>query len=109
MNRTGLTIALCIGFTVGLIFAVDPQLDLDLAAISYDPSRNLFGVNAQPWVQHTREAARVIIGFLVLPAFLAILGKLVLPHRRMPIEGRAALLLIATLALGPGVLANLVL
>jgi lipid A 4'-phosphatase len=109
MNRTGLTIALCIGFAVGLIFAVDPQLDLDLAGLAFNPKIQVFGVNAQPWVQHTREAARVIIGLLVLPAFLAILGKLVLPHRRMLIQGRAALFLIATLALGPGALTNLVL
>ena len=109
MTRTGLTIALCIGVVVGLICAVDPQLDLDLARAAFDPSRPLFAVNAQPWVQDTRMAARIIIGLLVLPAFVAILGKLVLPHRRMLIEGRAALFLIATLALGPGVLTNLVL
>ncbi len=109
MNRTGLTIALCIGFAVGLIFAVDPQLDLDLSGLAFNPKIQMFGVNAQPWVQHTREAARLIVGLLVLPAFLAILGKLVMPHRRMLIEGRGALFLIATLALGPGVLTNLVL
>jgi membrane-associated PAP2 superfamily phosphatase len=109
MNRTGLTIALCIGFAVGLVCAVDPQLDLDLARLGFDPNRQLFGINAQPWVQHMREAARVIIGLLVLPAFIAILGKLVMPHRRMLIEGRAALFLIATLAFGPGVLTNLML
>jgi lipid A 4'-phosphatase len=109
MNRTGLTIALTIGFVAGLICAVDPQLDLDLARVTFDPNRQLFGVNAQPWVQHTREAARAIITFLVLPAFIAILGKLIFPRRRMLIEGRAALFLIATLALGPGVLTNLVL
>jgi lipid A 4'-phosphatase len=109
MTRTGLTIALCIGFVVGLICAVDPQLDLDLAGVTFNPARQLFAVNAQPWVQYTREAARLLIGLLVLPAFVAILGKLVLPHRHMLIEGRAALFLIATLALGPGVLTNLVL
>jgi lipid A 4'-phosphatase len=109
MNRTGLTIALTIAFVVGLICAVDPHLDLDLAGLGFDPNRQLFGVNAQPWAQHAREAARVIIALLVLPAFAAILGKLVFPHRRMLIEGRAALFLIATLALGPGVLTNLVL
>ena len=109
MNRTGLTIALAIGFVVGLICAVDPQLDLDLAGLTFDPSRQLFGVNAQPWVQHTREAARLIISLLVLPAFIAVLVKLILPHRRMLIEGRAALFLIATLALGPGVFTNLML
>jgi lipid A 4'-phosphatase len=109
MNRTGLKIALAIGFTAGLICAVDPQLDLDLAALSFDPARQMFAVNAQPWVQHTREAARLMITFIALPAFLAVIGKLILPRRRMLIEGRAALFLIATLALGPGLLTNLIL
>jgi len=109
MNRTGLTIALTIGFVAGVICAVDPQLDIDIAGAFFDPARHLFAVNAQMWVQHTREAARVIITILVLPAFLAILGKLIWPQRRMVIEARAAVLLIATLALGPGLLTNVVL
>jgi len=111
MNRTGLTIALCIGFAVGLVCAVDPQLDLDIAAAFRDPAYRAFqfDVNAQPWVQHTREAARIVITLLALPAFLAILGKLVWPRRRMLIEARAAIFLIATLALGPGLLTNVVL
>jgi membrane-associated PAP2 superfamily phosphatase len=109
MNRPGLTIALTIGLVAGLICAVDPQLDLDLAGMAYNPVRDLFAVNAQPWVQYSREAARGIITLLVLPAFIAILGKLILPRRRMLIGGRAALFLIATLALGPGLLTNLIL
>ena len=109
MNRAGLTIALSIGFVLGLFCAVDPQLDLDLAALGFDPARHLFVVNAQPWVQHTRTAARILIALLALPAFLAIVLKLIWPHRPMLIEARAALFLIATLALGPGILTNLVL
>jgi lipid A 4'-phosphatase len=109
MNRTGLKIALAIGFAVGLICAVDPQLDLDLAGLSFDPMPHMFVVNSQPWVQDTRAAARIIITLISLPAFLAVIGKLIWPRRRMLIEGRAALFLIATLALGPGVLTNLIL
>jgi len=109
MSRTALMIALAIGFALGLICAVDPQLDLDLAGITFDASRHMFGVNAQLWVQHTREAARIAIALLALPAFLAILLKLIFAHRRMLIEARAALFLIATLALGPGLLTNLLL
>jgi lipid A 4'-phosphatase len=109
MSRTALIVALAIGFAVGLICAVDPQLDLDIAAISFDSSRHLFGVNGQLWVQHTREAARIAITLLVLPAFLAIALKLIFPRRPMLIEARAAIFLIATLALGPGILTNLLL
>ncbi len=109
MNRTELAIALTIAVVAGVFCTVDPQLDLDLARLSFDPSRQLFGINGQLWVQHARDAARIIITLLVLPAFLAVIGKLVWPHRRMLIEGRAALFLIATLALGPGIVTNLIL
>src|SRR5262249_35528403 len=93
----------------GLIGAVDPQLDLDLAAIGFDSFRHLFLVNAQPWVQYTRQAARIIITLLALPAFAAIAFKLIWPQRAMLIQARAAIFLIATLALGPGLITNLIL
>src|ERR1700751_4567466 len=109
MTRAALITALAIGFVFGLLCAVDPQLDLDLAALGFDTARHLFVVNAQPWVQHTRTAARILIALLALPAFLAIVVKLIWPHRPMLIEARAALFLIATLALGPGLLTNVVL
>src|SRR6516165_4422057 len=109
MTRAALIIALVIGFVFGLLCAVDPQLDLDLAALSFNPAQHLFVVNAQPWVQHTRTAARILIALIALPAFVAIALKLIWPRRRMLIEVRAALFLIATLALGPGVLTNLIL
>lgn len=109
MNRTGLSIALAIGFVVGVLCAVDPQLDLDLSASAFNAKIHMFDVNAQMWVQHTRDAARLIIALLALPAFLAIVGKLIWPRRRMLIEARAALFLIATLALGPGLLTNVIL
>ena len=109
MTRAALITVLVIGFVFGLLCAVDPQLDLDLAALGFDPARHLFVVNAQGWVQHSRIAARLLIALLALPAFLAIVFKLIWPRRRMLIEARAALFLIVTLALGPGVLTNLVL
>src|SRR6516225_2168508 len=109
MTRAALITALAIGFVFGLLCAVDPQLDLHLASLGFDSARHLFAVNAQPWVQHSRTAARILIALLALPAFLAIVLKLIRPHRPMLIEARAALFLIATLALGPGVLTNLIL
>ncbi len=109
MTRAALITALAIGFVLGLLCAVDPQLDLDLAALAFEPARHLFVVNAQPWVQHTRTAARILIALIALPAFFAIVLKLIWPRRPMLIEARAALFLIATLALGPGILTNLVL
>src|SRR5271163_4039098 len=53
MNRTGLVIALGAAFVVGVVFAVDPQLDLDIAGMFRDPTFKsyVFAVNAQWWVQ----------------------------------------------------------
>jgi lipid A 4'-phosphatase len=109
MNRTGLAITLTIAFVAGVLCAVDPQIDLDLAHLSFNSNRQMFGINGQLWVQHARDAARLIVTLLVLPAFLAPIGKLIWPKRRMLIEGRAALFLIGTLALGPGIVTNLIL
>ena len=109
MNRTGLAIALVTAIVVGVVFGVYPQLDLAISAFFFDPHIGLFKVNVQPWVIHARDAARYLVALLVAPAFLAIVGKLLLPHRRMLVRGRAALFLILTLALGPGVLTNVIL
>lgn len=109
MNRTGLAVALAIAFVVGVVFAVDPRLDLAISALFYDPHAGFFKVNVQPWVIHTRDAARCLIALIVAPAFLAVVGKVLLPRRRALVGGRAALLLIATLALGPGLLTNVIL
>jgi lipid A 4'-phosphatase len=106
MNRTALAIALAVAALVGVVFAVYPQLDLDLAALFYDPATHTFWASGSDWVVHARDAATLLITLLVAPAFFAVLGKLIVPRRRMLIAGRAALFLIVTLALGPGVLAN---
>lgn len=109
MNRTGLVVALAIAVVVGVVFAVFPRLDIDISALFYNRQINLFDANAQPWVNHSRAAARWLITLIFAPACLAVIGKLIMPKRRMLIGSRAALLLIVTMALGPGVLTNLVL
>jgi lipid A 4'-phosphatase len=109
MNRTGLAIAFGVAVVVGVVFALYPRLDIDISALFYNRPNNLFAANAQLSVQDARAAARWLITLLVAPACLAIIGKLIMPHRRMLIGGRAALFLLLTLALGPGVLTNLIL
>ncbi len=106
MNRTGLVVALAIAAIVGGVFAAYPQLDIDIAAWFYNPATHAFVARNSDWVELARNAATLLIALIVAPACFAVAGKLVLPQRRMLVGGRAALFLIATLALGPGVLAN---
>lgn len=109
MNRTGLAIALTVAVVVGVLFGIYSRLDIDISAYFYNRQINLFYANVQPWVMHSRDAARWLTAVIVAPACLAIIGKLVLPRLPMLISSRAALFLVVTLALGPGVLANLIL
>jgi lipid A 4'-phosphatase len=106
MNRTGLVVALTIAVVVGVVFAVFPQLDLSIAGLFYDPATHKFRGWETDWVEYTRDAATLLITLLVAPAFLAVAGKLIWPNRPMLVPGRAALFLIATLAVGPGILTN---
>ena len=109
MNRVGLFVALAVAGVVGAIFAAYPRLDLDLAALFFDPNTRMFKVSSQQWVGYSRDGARWLVVLVAAPAVFAVLGKLLLPHRRMLVAGRAAFLLLVTLALGPGVLANQIL
>jgi membrane-associated PAP2 superfamily phosphatase len=109
MNRTGLLIALVIGVCTGLVFGLFPQLDLALSAPFFDPNHLGFWARAHPhwlsgrWIGIWAPTAFAIAIVLVL------VGKLLLPRRRMLLPGRAVLLLLSTLALAPGLVANVIL
>jgi len=104
-----MVIALAVATVIGITFGIYPRLDLQISAPFYNPRNNLFVVNAQPWVMASRDAARWLIAFIFAPACFAIVGKIIMPGRRMLISGRATLFLVLTMALGPGVLTNIVL
>jgi lipid A 4'-phosphatase len=109
MNRTGLLIALALAAAIGLLFGVDPALDLALERPFFDPTAGGFWGGFNPRLNLLRDLSRLAVTLLVAPAILAVVVKLVRPRRPMLIRGRAALLLLATLALGPGILTNVLL
>jgi len=106
MNRTGLLVALGAACVVGLVFAVYPRLDIQISRPFFNTGVRMFAVNAQPWVQHTRDTVRLIVALLAAPAFIAIVVKVIWPRRPMLIDARAAIFIVSTLALGPGLVAN---
>jgi lipid A 4'-phosphatase len=108
MNRAGLAVALALATVVGVIFAVWPQLDIALAAQFYDPQRH-FWRSYDPFYQRLSDLTMWIVALVAAPAGLSLLAKFVYPARQPFIRGRAVFLTLVTLALIPGVLANLVL
>jgi membrane-associated PAP2 superfamily phosphatase len=109
MNRTGLILTLAIAAVVGLTFGFAPTLDLKISAWFFDPAKKDFMLRWSPPLGFLRDAAMWVVAALVAPAFIALAAKLLCPRRRLLIAGRALVFLIATLALAPGLVTNVVL
>ena len=108
MNRTGLVIALAVAAVVGVVFGLRPDLDLKLAGLFFDPERGGFWRAYDPPYLRARDAATWVITLVAMPAVVALAFKLIRPQRPLLIPGRAVVLMLVTLALAPGVVANLV-
>jgi lipid A 4'-phosphatase len=106
MNRTGLVCALAVAAVVGVIFGLWPDLDLKLAALFYDPDRNGFWRATDPTFMRMRNTTIWLTTLIAVSAAAALVAKLVWPQRPMFIPGRAAVLMLVTIALGPGLITN---
>lgn len=107
MNRTGLLIALSVAVVGGIVFAAFPELDIAASALFYDSANRRWRVLETASI-NPRNLASYLIAAVVAPAVLAVVLKLILPRRPMLMPARAALLMIATLILAPGIVVNLV-
>jgi membrane-associated PAP2 superfamily phosphatase len=108
MNRTGLLIALIIAAVVGLVFGIYPALDLKIAGLFFVPGRD-FWASVDPGFLWLRSISIWTVTAIVAPALVALAWKLVQPRRPMFVPGRAVVLMIVTLALGPGLVTNVIL
>ena len=112
MNRTGLIVALIIAAVTGVIFALFPEIELQIARPFYefiDVNHNVFSLRFYPPFAWVRDSALWFSALLVAPAVAALLIKLIHPRRKMLVSGRAVVFLISTLVLGPGLLVNVTL
>ncbi|HXX07373.1 MAG TPA: phosphatase PAP2 family protein [Pseudolabrys sp.] len=112
MNRTGLIIALATAVVAGLAFALYPEIDLRVARYFYevtDVNGNRFAWRIYRPTMLARDVGLWIGALLVAPAVVALVVKFICPRRKLLMPGRAIVFLVATLALGPGLLVNVVL
>ncbi len=112
MNRAGLIIALSLAAVAGLAFGLYPELDLRVAGYFHsfvDASHNVFAWRIYPPMMLARDIALWVGTVLVAPAVAALVIKLILPRRKLLLSARAILFLIATLALAPGLMVNVLL
>jgi len=107
MNQRGLLIALAVAVVARLVFGLNPQLDLALVSPFYDPATG-WVVSGRGWLL-VRNTAVWLTALIATPAAIALLGKFVWPRKTTLMPPRHALLMLLTLALGPGLLANTIL
>jgi lipid A 4'-phosphatase len=107
MNRTGLLIALALALAVGLVFGLDPELDLKVAALFYDSTSKSFPLKLNTIAMIARDGAMWVAWALAMPAIVAVVLKLARPDRPLLMSGRAVVFLLLTLVLSAGVLTNL--
>ncbi|MBV9840399.1 MAG: hypothetical protein JOY99_02500, partial [Sphingomonadaceae bacterium] len=111
MNRTGLIVVLVVAAVAGLVLGLFPELDLQISQWFFVSDTRLFlitqvGIKNAVWVLLARDATMWVVAALAAPAVVALIGKLVFPRAAMVIPPRAAIYLLLTLVLAPGVMAN---
>jgi lipid A 4'-phosphatase len=109
MNRTGLLIAIGVGIVAGLILGLFPNIDLALSRRFFDPATKAFLLARDDTALAVRETLVYVITAIAALAFIALAIKVAFPRRPMLVPGRAVAFLIATLALAPGLVTNVIL
>jgi lipid A 4'-phosphatase len=109
MSRRGLIVALVFAAVIGLLFGFFPQLDLDIASLFYDPAAKNFPLSRSTVVRYVREIAVWIQVLLIAPSVLVLLITFAIPRVKPWMSSRAAIFLIATMALAPGLVVNVLL
>jgi len=109
MSRRGLIVALAFATVFGLVFGFFPWLDVEIARFFYDPVAKNFPLGRNAGLRYVRDAAVWIQALLIAPSVLALLMPIAIPRVKPWMSSRAAIFLVATLALAPGLLVNVLL
>lgn len=112
MNRTGLIIALAVAAAVGIVFGFYPDLDLRLSQPFYEivsGGANHFGLRLERPLMILRDTMLWLVALVLIAVGCALVLKLIAPPRRLLVPARAIVFLASTMALGPGLVTNVIL
>jgi lipid A 4'-phosphatase len=107
MNRTGLFIALALSLAFVVVFGLDPELDLKVAATFYDNVSKSFPVKSDLWASFARDACMWIAWAFAAPSIVALILKFARPLKPLIVPGRTIVFLLVTVTLSAGILTNL--
>ncbi len=109
MARVTFIILAVLGVATGGIFAIAPTLDLQVASFFHDLTTRPEIRQLYSKVEFVRDLGPYVTCAAIAPAVIALFTKMFWPKRSALMSSRAALFLVLTLALGPGLLVNAVL
>ncbi|MFD2184993.1 phosphatase PAP2 family protein [Rhodoplanes azumiensis] len=106
-----LLVILGTGVLVGLVFGLWPGLDLAVTALGFDPAQRMFTHAYTPSLQTIRDVNDIIVRAVAVTAGVILILWLAAPKvaaARLPgaLSLRAALFVLATLAVAPGLIVN---
>jgi lipid A 4'-phosphatase len=93
---------------VSLIFVALPDLDLAASRLFYDPAIGFLD-RRYALVEYVRDAGRIVEWALVIGVCVPLLLKLLFPDTRLLVRPRETLFMLASFALGPGLVVNVIL
>jgi lipid A 4'-phosphatase len=104
--RTSFIILVALGVLTGVVLAADPSLDLKVAFFFRDVSMQPEARRLDRVIDTVRQIGPFVIVAVAAPAVVTLALKMFSLHRHAPTSTRAALFVVLTLALGPGLLVN---
>lgn len=108
VRRRPLLFVLAALAAVSLVFVLAPGLDLTVSRLFYDPVSVSF-IGAGGIVEFVRDVGRYIVWLFAIAIGLSILTKVAVPKSPLLVSPRAILFLLASLAIGPGLIVNAIL
>jgi len=107
--RGWLFASVALGLVFGLVFAVYPLIDLEVARVFFDDHKSKFPISVTYEWNLVRQLANWIPFLLLAPALFALLRKIVFPGSKLLISPSVVVLLVASFIVGPGLTSNLLL
>ncbi len=106
MGRAWVLGAVAVGAVTGILFAIFPQWDIQIAGWFWDPVRGKFPLSIQWLPNVVRTVGDWTVWSIVLAAAAALLIRLFFPNVRMLMRRSTALFLLCSFAIGPGLIVN---
>jgi lipid A 4'-phosphatase len=107
--RSWLLASVALGLCFGVVFAVYPLIDLEVARLFFDDHKEKFPISVTYEWNLVRQLANWIPFLLLVPALFALLRKIAFPGSKMLIAPSVVVFLIGSFIVGPGLTSNLLL